>query len=463
MPVKYVAGTFEGKPHYRWTKMHGGTRYRVKCSDLGLPEHLWTKEGSREAANAWWKAKLGELTTADPVTAAFKRLVEAKPVEELMKDVERGAQARRILASLPLQENVEPDEVDDFIGVGPLEDERRIELLGKIGEKMGAPVSERTIGVQLARYLAVKKDKAEKGVIKIGTYGALFERLHGIFLPWAGERTSLDSINSEWLDSWYTFCAGKVAEQDNDESRGWSSDYAAGVFGNAKSFVRWLWEERIIADLPRTFDKRGAYKFERPEPIKKQFKTDEITTLLAKATGQLKLHLLLFLNCGMTQADISNLRQTQIVISKKTGRGYIVRRRSKTERKKKTPIVRYLLWEITLKELIKWRSTDPTYALLNKNSEKWVRESIRVDGRKSKADGIKSNFKHLQRRTGIKKSLKVFRKTSATRLNNSKFERLVFLFLGHRAPDIARKNYAATLMKRLSAAIRWLGKSYGLQ
>jgi hypothetical protein len=42
-------------------------------------------------------------------------------------------------------------------------------------------------------------------------------------------------------------------------------------------------------------------------------------------------------------------------------------------------------------------------------------------------------------------------------LNNSKFERLVFLFLGHRAPDIARKHYAAIMTKRLSAAIRWLG------
>jgi hypothetical protein len=58
--------------------------------------------------------------------------------------------------------------------------------------------------------------------------------------------------------------------------------------------------------------------------------------------------------------------------------------------------------------------------------------------------------------------VKVFRKTSATRLNNSKFERLVFLFLGHRAPDIARKHYAATLTKRLSSAIQWLGRSYGL-
>jgi len=303
-------------------------------------------------------------------------------------------EARRILVALPLQEKVEPDEIDEFIGVGPLEDERRIELLSKIGEKLGAPAGERTIGFQLSRYLDMKKDKAEKGVIKIGTYGALFERLRGIFLPWAGERTSLDSINAEWWESWYTFCAGKVAEQDNGKSTGWSSEYAAGIFGNAKSFVRWLWEERVIADLPRTFDKKGAHKFERPEPIKKQFTTNEIKTLLKKVTGQLKLHPLLFLNCGMTQADISNLHQTQIVISKKTERGYIVRRRTKTERKKGTPKVRYLLWDVTLKELLKWRSADPTFALLNKNGAKWVRESIRADGRKSKADGIKSNFKY---------------------------------------------------------------------
>jgi hypothetical protein len=301
--------------------MFQGVRHRVRCEDLGLPEELWTKEGSREAANNWWKAKWAELTAADPVTAAFKRVMEAKPVEELIRDVNLGIEARRIIASMPIPEKVEPDEVDEFLGVGPLEDERRIELLGKVAEKLGAPPRDRTIGFQLVRYLGMKKDQAQKGVIKVGTYGALVERLRGIFLPWAGERTSLDSIDAAWWGSWYTFCAGKVAEQDDDASKGWSSDYAAGVFGNAKSFVRWLWEEGLI-ELPRTFDKKGAHRFERPEPVKKQFKTAEIKTLLAGAAGQLKLHLLLFLNCGMTQADISNLRQTQIVIGKKTGRLY---------------------------------------------------------------------------------------------------------------------------------------------
>ena len=239
MPVTYLAGTFEGKPHYRWTKMHDGVRHRVKCADLGLPEHLWTKEGSREAANAWWKAKLAELTAADPVTAAFKRVVEAKPVEELIRDVERGMEARRILAALPTQEKVDPEEVDEFLGVGPLEDGRRIELLGKAGEKLGAPPSERTIGFHLTRYLGMKKGRAEKGVIRVGTYGALFERLHGIFLPWAGPGTSIDSINAAWWESWYTFCAGKVAEQDNDESNsGFTLFWASSRTGDGASCGR---------------------------------------------------------------------------------------------------------------------------------------------------------------------------------------------------------------------------------
>jgi hypothetical protein len=239
MPIKYLAGTFEGKPHYRWTKMHDGVRHRVKCADLGLPEHLWTKEGSREAANSWWKAKLAELTAADPVTAAFKRVVEAKPVEELIRDVERGMEARRILAALPTQEKVDPEEVDEFLGVGPLEDGRRIELLGKAGEKLGAPPSERTIGFHLTRYLGMKKGRAEKGVIRVGTYGALFERLHGIFLPWAGPGTSIDSINAAWWESWYTFCAGKVAEQDNDESNsGFTLFWASSRTGDGASCGR---------------------------------------------------------------------------------------------------------------------------------------------------------------------------------------------------------------------------------
>src|SRR5262249_32904725 len=64
MPRAYKAGTFDGPPHYRWTKMYNGIRYRVTCEQLGLPRELWTKEGSRQAANSWWEQKKLEIDIA---------------------------------------------------------------------------------------------------------------------------------------------------------------------------------------------------------------------------------------------------------------------------------------------------------------------------------------------------------------------------------------------------------------
>jgi hypothetical protein len=462
MPRKYLAGTFHGKPHYRWRKLYKGEWYSVKCHELGLPREMWTKEGSYKAANGWWRAKLVELNALDPVSAAFHRVVEAVPVERLAEMIRQGKEAARIMEALPVAPGpVDGATVDEFLRMNngePLDDALRLSLLGKVGSTLGDAPGERTIGAQLDRYLAEKKDKSDKGIIKVGTYGIIFERLRN-FREWAGQTTPLDSINRDWWEKWYSFCAGKMAERDRDEDAGWSGDYACGIFNAAKAFVNWLWESGVIESLPRSFNKKGAYKFERPEPVKQRFEQSEIELILKEAPGQLRLHLLLMLNCGMTQKDISDLRQTQILL--KNGKGYIVRRRSKTERNKKTPRVRYLLWGVTLRELLKWRSTDPTYALLNRHGKPWVREWIREDKRRGKADGIRSNFKHLQRRLKITKSLRVFRKTSATRLNKSdRHSRLVYLFLGHRAPDIARRHYADA--PDLSKAIRWLGKTYKL-
>src|SRR4051812_35747781 len=77
MPRRVDAGTFEGAPYYRWTKMYRGTRYRVSCAELGAV--VWTKEGSCQKANEWWARKRAELdgAAADPVRVAMKE-VEAK-------------------------------------------------------------------------------------------------------------------------------------------------------------------------------------------------------------------------------------------------------------------------------------------------------------------------------------------------------------------------------------------------
>jgi hypothetical protein len=68
--------------------MSRGTRYRVACSELGLPRRQWTREGSAAAANQWWAQKRAELDRAEverhPHRVALEELKEQITVGEMV-------------------------------------------------------------------------------------------------------------------------------------------------------------------------------------------------------------------------------------------------------------------------------------------------------------------------------------------------------------------------------------------
>ena len=84
------------------------------------------------------------------------------------------------------------------------------------------------------------------------------------------------------------------------------------------------------------------------------------------------------------------------------------------------------------------------------------------DGKYAKVDNIKSNYIHLVRKTGVKKPIKLFRKTSASMLeSHESHSRLVSLFLGHAPASIKDRHYAAPSQERFNAAVDWLGEQFG--
>jgi hypothetical protein len=94
----------------------------------------------------------------------------------------------------------------------------------------------------------------------------------------------------------------------------------------------------------------------------------------------------------------------------------------------------YKLWNETLKEMkIHMGKCDhPKLALCNRKGLQWVRDDLKGDEQKyGKTDGIDSNFAHIQKKTGIKKGLSVFRATSANLIAQSEHRELRSLFLGH--------------------------------
>jgi len=62
---------------------------------------------------------------------------------------------------------------------------------------------------------------------------------------------ALEAITADVWDRWYDHCQGKVAERNVDEAgrAGWTSDYAAKVFGVVKTFLKWLEESARIETL----------------------------------------------------------------------------------------------------------------------------------------------------------------------------------------------------------------------
>jgi integrase len=270
----------------------------------------------------------------------------------------------------------------------------------------------------------------------------------------------VDAINADLWHRWYVRTAGEVAKRDADPKAGLSAEYARRMFIVSRSFVKWLFERDVISALPKTLASK-QYRFDRPDKPILTFANEEIHMLLGNATSQLRLHLLLMLNCGMTQKDISDLRKDQIDL----GAGTITRRRSKTAMRKNTPLVCYRLWPCTLEELRKHLSDDPVIALLTRNGNRWVSKEFRADGRYKRADNVAAAWDYRVKKVQLApgKSLKNFRKTSATRLKSDhRYADLRHHFLGHAAATMADRHYSAESQARLDEAVAWLGQQYGL-
>jgi integrase len=179
--------------------------------------------------------------------------------------------------------------------------------------------------------------------------------------------------------------------------------------------------------------------------------------LVERATGRLKLHLLLMANCGYTQRDLADLRQNEVDWSN----GRIIRKRSKTGDIDKVPVVNYRLWPQTWDLLRECREDGPL-VLLTESGRPLVRDEIGPDGKRHKTDTIHSTYRHLQVKLGFAKSTKLIRKTSATLLDgHAEFCRFVGHFLGHAPRTIQEKHYTPPSEERFDRAVEWLGQQYG--
>ena len=275
--------------------------------------------------------------------------------------------------------------------------------------------------------------------------------------------TDIGSITEKDVDNLYLHLLGKLGERHQDPSgkAGYSEDYASGVLGRFKSFVRYLHVNRLIDDLPRNLGSVSITVSEKP----KQRMTDEAVKAILKGVSddnQLKLHILLMLNCGYRGMDIATLRESEIID------GRIIRKRHKTKDSKHTPTVNYKLWDETRRLLDRWR-TGKDIALVTKSGGRWVYGDLveREDGsdKTKQTDSIASNFNRVVRKgLEIDGPYSLLRKTAASKLDeHSEFGRYAEHYLGEKPGSVAKRHYITPSQERFDAALVWLGDQYGIR
>ena len=321
------------------------------------------------------------------------------------------------------------------------------------GQRRRGTSTPNTVEACVTSFLANKRAKVEAKELSAGRYDVLRGHLHH-FRDWLGPTLAVTSITAKTIVDYHALLLQDLA------ANRCSADYAQNRMSAIKTFIRWLWRLDLLEHLPKVLDSKEL-TISKKVTTPKVFTIAEIKKLLDEATPRTKVYLLLMLNTGMTQKDISDLQQREV----DWRNGVITRRRSKTASHESVPTVSYPLWKETFRLLRQERASDGDYVLTNRvGGALKVEELDEKTGKLHKKDNVGSAFARLARATKIEKSLKLLRKTSATLLRgNKQFSGIESLFLGHAPRSISERHYTQAPQEILNEAIVWLGKQYGIE
>jgi len=320
-----------------------------------------------------------------------------------------------------------------------------------------------TVEGNVKRFLKRKQQQAERGERSHGRYESLRCCLED-FKRHVGGSKPIASIGGPVLSRYRDKLESRV-------TKGKLSSYSARDRIQAvKQFIRWAWEQELL-DLPRIIESREFSIAVKPNGIE-VFTPDELNIVFTASVERTRLYILLCLNCGMTQADIADLRQDEV----DWDAGRITRKRSKTGKHDSVPEVTYPLWAETFRLLKLFRSDHPDLTLTNRNGTPLKSEAI-VNGRVNKTDNIRNAYNRVVWKLAnppededgnptrepikIDKPLKLLRKTAASKLGeHESFGRFAQYFLGHAPGNVADKHYVRPSEDQFNAAVEWLGRQF---
>jgi integrase len=415
----------------RWFKKYKGAMYTVSCRQLKCPP---TKEGSAAAANAWWEAKLEEITTAPPTEEELR--VNAFKVWSMVRDW--GV----------LDEASREKLVDALVGAGQYQN-LKAQADRVVAATAEAPPPDRTVKAQVEAWQTLLRGVCESGQMSEGRFDAYCRNIR-TFVAWAGEEAPIDAIDEAKLEGYFNHLSIQVA------ARKYSPNYAHTLLMTAKQFISRLAELRLIP-LPGNIRSR-RFRFNHSAPARiETFSVAEVRQMLKTCDGfseKTKLYLLLMLNCGMYQNDIAELHRDEVNWSK----GTLTRARSKT-RERKGPVVTYKLWPETFSLLKKHRAEGGDLALTTDEGKPLVRYWLE-DGEMRRYDVIQSAWTRLAAKLGTQKmrlGMKHLRKTSASLLGqHPQYKFYCNHFLADSPRSVADTHYVIPSDGEFFLALGWL-------
>ena len=315
--------------------------------------------------------------------------------------------------------------------------DRPPEKFGKIAfPDFRQPPTERTVGYWVDKFLAMRETEVKSGDLSVSNYDSIRLCLEH-FKKWLNPEMPIDNLDAgRWIE-WYK------QVQILDISVG----YKRKRFMFARRFVSWLVEQELIPGFASLFAKR--YKFGATDKEVKPLSVEQVRSIVESADGVLRLHLLLMVNTGMTQKDISDLKPTEYE------EGRITRRRSKTAKFN----TRVVSWNFGSPPGTCSNSSNKRirYLLLTQSGKPWVRDEL-INGKRKKTDAIKSIYRLAK--IGI--PLQRLRQTSGDLIMHKFGKHVADHFLGH-GQAVVDAAYFSRDQKELDKAVEWLGKEYRLK
>lgn len=331
-----------------------------------------------------------------------------------------------------------------------------------------------TIGKELADQYQKKLKKAKAGQASTKTADRFQQKVQH-FVKWLGVAFPTASINDATLVDYHLLLCEEL-KAGKRKSAGGCKDQLAAI----KHFLR---TAHVVSGtlpiLPKLLTTRNhtltfksshnSRQAKRRDTANWHDRLDKLAEVYGCATNRTKLLMLLMLNCGYQQTDISELAQTEVDWKE----GTITRKRSKGEKCDNVPVVTYHLWSETLALLKQFAASEN--APLNRNKE--ARLLLNNAGKpllneETDADNIAdSYYRALKKADMLGENYKPpasLRKTSSTLLDHSvrlsnhqwNYKPVAKLYLGQAPSDVQGRHYTPEDHAMLVDALGWLRQQY---